>query len=1012
MRKNGTMKKIYTYFAVAGLLLSIQTITAQAYFQQKVDYSIRVQLDDVRHMLTAEEAVKYTNNSTATLNEIWFHLWPNAYKNNETAFAKAELLSGSTKFQYAKDEARGFIDSLDFKVDGQNVKMDYHPEHQDICKITLNKALNPGETITITTPFRVKIPSSAFSRLGHFLQQYQLCQWYPKPAVFDSKGWHPMPYLNQGEFYSEFGNYEVSITLPENYVVASSGEMISNAEEQARIEANIEQTESWMKAGMVVSKDTLRSASKMKTVVYKLDNVHDFAWFTDKQYKIKRGSVKLERSGRTVDTWIYFTPNNAKAWTNGISYVNDAVKYYSRWVGDYPYNVCKALDGALSAGGGMEYPTITIISPTSDTTQLDEVIAHEVGHNWFYGILASNERDHPWMDEGTNSYYENRYMREKYPDHSLISTMLPDGFIKTLGLDKFDKYYIQTVPYLLCARNAIDQPLNLHSHDYTSINYGTMIYMKTAVAYNYLAAYLGQEKFDAMMLAYFEKWKFKHPYPEDFRAHVEEFTGEKLDWFFDGLIESRKRVDYAIGAAKKTDNGYKVTVRNHGEIAGPVSISIKQDDSQLKTYWFKGSNKKQKLEIPADLTKKTDYISVNGTGQVLDVNPKNDLRKMHGIFRKGAPKIGFITGLERPGKKNIYLLPATGYNAYNGLMLGVGVSNFGIFRRRLEYFAVPMYGVKNKELAGSAMINYQFRPVKGSIQTITIGSSADRYALLFAPNFTKLTGSVKIRFKDKNHARKTLVKDLNYRYIRTERGLFTGIGTIVNNFNVVNFLLTNNHVLKPWSMNTEVQQAKTFVKSSITYERFITYHKKKKGLDLRVFGGAFLYKSNDYNQGVDARFRLSGQNGYQDYLYDNIFLGRQENSGLLSGQMSYTDGAFALPTFLGQSDRFMLAANFKTSLPSKIPFKVYANLAYFGYTTQTIIGGEINSSNATDFAGEAGLSLPIFGKNFEIFFPLVYTKNLGDAFKFTSSNLFEQRIRFVLNIKLFNPLGAIRNLGA
>jgi hypothetical protein len=1004
------MKRISTSLAAVFALLVSQTATSQKYFQQKVDYSIRVQLDDVRHMLLAEQAVNYTNNSDSTLKIIWFHLWPNAYKNNETEFAKAELLSGSTKFQYASEKSRGYIDSLDFKVDGQSVKMEYHPDHQDICKITLNKPLNPGEAITITTPFRVKIPSSAFSRLGHYQQQYQLCQWYPKPAVFDRKGWHPMPYLNQGEFYSEFGNFEVSITLPENYVVASSGELVSNPEEQARIEANIEQTESWMKAGMVVSKDTLRSASKMKTVVYKLDNVHDFAWFTDKEYKIKRGSVTLERSGRTIDTEIYFTPKNAKAWANGVSYVNDAVKYYSRWVGDYPYKVCKALDGALSAGGGMEYPTITIISPTSDTTQLDEVIAHEVGHNWFYGILASNERDHPWMDEGTNSYYENRYMREKYPNHSLMATMLPDGFMKALGFDKFNMYYLQTIPYLLCARNAIDQPLNLHSHDYTSINYGTMIYMKTAVTYNYLAAYLGQEKFDAMMLAYFEKWKFKHPYPEDFREHVEGFTGEKLDWFFDGLIESRKRVDYAIGAAKKTDTGYRVTVKNRGEIDSPIAISIKQD-ANLKTYWFKGSNKKQRLEIPADLTKKTDFISVNGTGEVLDINPKNDQRKMHGIFRKGAPRIGLLTGLERPGIRNIYLLPAMGFNAYNGYMIGLGVSNFGIFRRRFEYFAVPMFGTKNQELAGSAMASYQIRPVKGVVQTITLGTTAERYALLLAPNFTRFTGSVKIRFKDKNHIRKTLVKELNYRYIHVERAFYTGLGTFIKNYNVLNFILTNNHVLKPWTMNTEIQQTNTFVKSQVTYERFISYQKKKKGLNLRIFGGAFLFKRDDYGQGVDARFRLSGQNGNQDYLFENIFLGRQENTGVFSRQMSNTDGAFALPTFLGQSDLFMTAVNLKTSIPSKIPFKLFANLAYFGYTTQTIGQLETIVTNETDFAAEAGISLPLINNNFEIFFPLVFTKNLGDAFKFSSSNLFEQRIRFTLNIKLFNPMGAIRNLG-
>jgi hypothetical protein len=225
-------------------------------------------------------------------------------------------------------------------------------------------------------------------------------------------------------------------------------------------------------------------------------------------------------------------------------------------------------------------------------------------------------------------------------------------------------------------------------------------------------------------------------------------------------------------------------------------------------------------------------------------------------------------------------------------------------------------------------------------------------------------------------------------------------------------VLINSHILKPWTLNAEVQQSKTFVKSSITYDRFVSYNKKKKGLSVRAFGGAFLYKSNEFGQDLDVRFRLSGQNGPQDYLYDNIFLGRQENTGVFSRQMTISDAAFTLPTFLGQSDVFMTALNLKTSLPSKIPLKLYANVAYFGYNEFTFVNTELTSAVKTDFAAEAGISLPLIGNNFEIFFPLIYTKNLGDAFKFNSSNLFEQRIRFTLNIKLFNPMGAIRNLGS
>ncbi|MFN5370768.1 MAG: M1 family metallopeptidase, partial [Bacteroidia bacterium] len=717
------MKNLSHHFLLFSFYLFYSfCLTAQSsdYFQQHVRYSIDVKLDDQRHMLLASETIEYTNHSPQTLNEIWFHLWPNAYKNNETEFARQELASGKTRFHFAKDEDRGFIDSLDFKVDGKPVKLEYDAKHIDIAKIILNEPLKPGDKINISTPFRVKLPSSDFSRLGHTGQQYQLCQWYPKPAVYDKKGWHPMPYVNQGEFFSEYGSFEVRITVPQNYVVAASGVMDPNELEEQQIAENIRKTDAWFAAGMPKASDSLASSKNTKTLTYRLDKVHDFAWFTDKAYKIRKSSVLLERTGRTVETWVYFTPQNGKEWKNAVQYVNDAVKYYSRWAGDYPYSVCKALDGALSAGGGMEYPTITIISPTRDTMMLDEVIAHEVGHNWFYGILGSNERDHAWMDEGTNSYYEKRYMRTKYPNNTPLDAMIAPNLTEKLGIKNFNPYYLQTVTYMLSARNAIDQPLCLHASDFSVLNYAAMVYEKTAVFYNYLAAYLGQETFDAMMLAYFEKWKFKHPYPEDFKLHAESFTGKNLSWFFDELINTRKRTDYSIGKIKREEKGYTVTVRNRGEMASPIGITLKQAGSmQMQTYWFEGSLNKQKLSVPNANPQKGDWLSVNGTGEIPDLNPKNDQKSTRGFFRRNKPGIGILTGLERAGKRSLYVFPALGYNVYNGFMTGAMLSNIGIFRKRFEYIAVPMYATGNGELTGSANVDYQMRPINSVFRTIT-----------------------------------------------------------------------------------------------------------------------------------------------------------------------------------------------------------------------------------------------------------------------------------------------------
>ena len=218
------------------VLLSTIVFCEKEYFQQDVAYDINVQLDDENHTLSAFEKITYTNNSPDTLQFIWFHLWPNAYKNDSSALAHQFLHLGSTRFKYTKEKDRGYIDSLDFSVDSVNAKWDYHPEWIDVAKVTLPKPLLPKGTVTIETPFFVKLPK-VISRLGHTGKHYEITQWYPKPAVYDKNGWHPMPYLNMGEFYSEFGSFDVKITLPRNYRIMATGDLVNGETELAWLDS-------------------------------------------------------------------------------------------------------------------------------------------------------------------------------------------------------------------------------------------------------------------------------------------------------------------------------------------------------------------------------------------------------------------------------------------------------------------------------------------------------------------------------------------------------------------------------------------------------------------------------------------------------------------------------------------------------------------------------------------------------------------------------------------------------
>ncbi|MES1218887.1 MAG: M1 family peptidase, partial [Bacteroidota bacterium] len=239
-----------------------------------------------------------------------------------------------------------------------------------------------------------------------------------------------MPYLDQGEFYSEFGNFDVQITLPKNYVVAATGEL-QNTEEKEWL--NTRKKFSWNTVSKKIKSKggitkTIKQAyppsdKETKTIRYTQSDVHDFAWFADKRFIVAHDTCALS-PGKIIDVYSYYTKEESGAWQSSLSFSKDAIRFYSMQVGEYPYAIASVVQGPESFGGGMEYPTITVISPGIKGQQLDKIIAHELGHNWFYGILASDERTHPWMDEGINSFYENKYSLSKKNDEASQESIL------------------------------------------------------------------------------------------------------------------------------------------------------------------------------------------------------------------------------------------------------------------------------------------------------------------------------------------------------------------------------------------------------------------------------------------------------------------------------------------------------------------------------------------------------------------------------------------------------------
>ena len=837
------------------LILFCNMITsAQKYFQQDVKYNINVKLNDVKHELSAFESIVYKNNSPNELNVLYFHIWPNAYRNTNTAMAKQLFENGQSFFYYSDDSLKGYIDSLDFKINDKVVKWEFDSANIDICKIILNEPLKPNQSVTITTPFHVKIPSSSISRLGHEGQSYQISQWFPKPAVYDANGWNAMPYLNMGEFYSEYGSFDVYITLPQNYIIGSTGDLVNNEKENKWLDSIANAT---LKITNFDNKDTAFpiSSTQTKTLHYYQDKIHDFAWFADKRYHILKGEVELPVSKRKVNTYVMFTNNEAHLWKNSIPYINDAIYYYSKWIGEYPYKHATAIEGAISVrGGGMEYPNINVITSAGDSVSLEMLIIHEVGHNWFYGILGSNERRYPYMDEGINSFYEYRYLQTKHPG----SLIFYNQFRNLISIPKHAERSERSLIYDIASHLNNDQAISLPSESYTSLNYMGITYEKSAVAFSLLKEYLGEETFDNAMKDYFNKWKYSHPQPENLKNVIESYTGKNLSWFFDDIINTTKKIDYKFCSVKKVNDLYgddnknlEIKIKNKGQISAPFEIITLKNDSICSKKWFEGFSGKKRIFIPYDNSNK---ILINSENNTPEFNRKNNFIRTSGLHKKTKPlKIHLLPAIDDPLHSQISITPMIGFNLNNGFMAGFAAYNNLLPQKKFSYMFLPLYGTSNNGFAGFSRAGYTILPSYSYLQLIWIGASYSRYSYSQDPfnlDFDKLAPEIFVKFKNSNF-RSSISSSLRFRNVNISKDIVSYASSNSENtafkdnssyyVNELKYEFLNNRKINPFKINIAAEQSDKFVKAYMETFYRVSYDAPRKGLDIRAFFGDFLY---------------------------------------------------------------------------------------------------------------------------------------------------------------------------
>ncbi|HLO39680.1 MAG TPA: M1 family metallopeptidase [Phycisphaerales bacterium] len=586
-----------------------------AYWQQRADYDINVTLDDDAGTITARATITYTNNSPDPLPYLWMHVEQNFFRDHSIGNLMRE---DGGRFGN-RGGFEGGCNLTAIRQGGQELK---HAVYDTLCRVDLPQPVSPGGAVQFDVEWNFKIPQYGADRLGMDPVQdgviYQLAQWFPCMASYDDvHGWNTLGYLGQGEFYTNFGDYQVAITVPRSHIVAATG-VLQNPQDvltplqlerynQARASADTVVIRS---ADEVASADSRPAGDGPLTWKFTARDVRTFAWSSSKAFIWdgafipKRGAAPSDsdaarRAHEGTFVQSVYPREALPLWSQSTQMLKSAIEGYNRRWFEYPYPTAINVNGRA---GGMEYPMIIFCRERKNDRGLFGVTTHEIGHNWFPMVVNTDERRHAWMDEGFNSFI-NYYSNAEYWKQAPGGRGDASAFAKTM-------------------LEPDQQPMDTPADRIRDGRLGTLQYAKPAVMLVLLReVILGEDRFDAAFREYIHAWAFKSPQPADFIRCMENAAGADLGWFWKGWIYGTGTLDHAITTAifDEESQRCKATFENRGELVMPLTYRVTYDD---------GSTEDRRLPVEAWFSKTRFTASWNSGGKkpvVIIIDPDERL---------------------------------------------------------------------------------------------------------------------------------------------------------------------------------------------------------------------------------------------------------------------------------------------------------------------------------------------------------------------------------------------------
>jgi hypothetical protein len=546
------------------------------YWQQRVNYTIRATLDPGTQTLRGHERIHYVNRSPNALPYLWMHVEQNICGSGSVTdkLDQPPLVFLGSAFDFS---CKGFPGGLTLdSISSLGRPLD-HAIDGTVMRVDLPQPLAPGAVMDLEIVWRFRVPPYGAGRMGHDGDLYELGQWYPRLAVYDDvKGWNHEPYLGGGEFYLEFGAFDVAITVPASYIVAATGVLQNPLQVlTTRQRARLGRARTADSAIAIITREEAGDPARTRPVQtgtltwrFRADSVRDFAFAAAPNFQWDASGWK----GIGIHT--YYRPS-AELWHEANRMVQEAMRYYSQQWYPYPYPHISSVEGPIE---GMEYPMMTFDPAGPTRIDLQWVLAHELGHQWMPMIVGSNERLYPWMDEGFNTFIDlanaaNYFAGTPYGD--------------SIEVHPLHLYSDHAIPGL--EQPLITRPVESRDLFWTG-------YQKPALMMQQLRfQVLGRERFDAAFREYLRTWAFKHPTPADFFRLMRDQSGMDLDWFWRAWVMTTARLDQAVDSVvARGDSITEVYLSSRGQMVMPLILALSMVDGD-------GTPNIRFVQLPVDM---------------------------------------------------------------------------------------------------------------------------------------------------------------------------------------------------------------------------------------------------------------------------------------------------------------------------------------------------------------------------------------------------------------------------